>query len=69
MIKLFMIAAPIAAFLVMTVFWRRTGERKAQSPDATQSDAAAKCKKGDTSGVPVLEKALKDNKISLPPHA
>jgi hypothetical protein len=27
-----------------------------------------KCKAGDTSGIPVLEKALKDAKLDLPPR-
>jgi hypothetical protein len=30
--------------------------------------AADKCKAGDTSGIPVLEHALKDAKIELPAH-
>jgi hypothetical protein len=41
---------------------------RGQTPDASQSAAAAKCKNGDTSGIPVLEKALQDNKITLPPR-
>ena len=35
--------------------------------EATAADAMAKCKAGDTAtGIPVLEKALKDAKATLP---
>lgn len=41
---------------------------RGQTPDAIVADAAAKCKAGNPSGIPILEKALKDNKIDLPPR-
>jgi hypothetical protein len=31
-------------------------------------EAMAKCKAGDASGIPVLEKALTDQKVTLPPR-
>jgi hypothetical protein len=37
--------------------------------DAVVADAMAKCKAGDTAtGIPILEKFLKDNKVTLPPR-
>ena len=37
--------------------------------DSAQAVAIAKCKAGDTAaGIPVLEKALKDAKVTLPPR-
>jgi hypothetical protein len=38
-----------------------------QSPQVAQETAIQSCKTGDTgSGIPVLEKALRDNKMTLP---
>jgi hypothetical protein len=35
----------------------------------TEADAMAKCAAGDTAtGIPILEKALKDAKVTLPPR-
>jgi hypothetical protein len=37
--------------------------------DANAADAMAKCKAGNTAvGIPILEKVLKDNKVTLPPR-
>ena len=44
----------------------RHGGANDQNIDARM--AADKCMKGDTSGIPVLEHALKDAKIELPAH-
>jgi len=43
------------------------GGRQPQSLDARA--AVEKCKAGDTTGIPVIEKALKDAKIDLPPRS
>jgi hypothetical protein len=44
----------------------------AQSADAKYcqalADDVAKCQAGDTSGIPVIERALKDAKVELPPR-
>jgi hypothetical protein len=40
----------------------------ANDQDSGARIAADKCMKGDTSGIPVLEHALKDAKIDLPAH-
>jgi hypothetical protein len=37
-------------------------------PNATVPVAMTKCQGGDYSGIPVLEQALKDNKVTLPPR-
>ena len=38
-----------------------------QSPQAAQETAIASCKAGNpAAGIPVLEKALRDNKVTLP---
>jgi hypothetical protein len=37
--------------------------------DAIAADAMAKCKAGDTAaGIPILEKFLKEGKVTLPPR-
>jgi hypothetical protein len=38
------------------------------TPNAEVPTAVAKCQAGDTSGIPVIEKALKDAKVELPPR-
>jgi hypothetical protein len=38
------------------------------SPNAEVPIAVAKCQAGDTSGIPVIEQALKDAKVDLPPR-
>lgn len=43
------------------------GKQGMQPQSAEARVAAERCKAGDTSGVPVLEKALEDAKIDLPP--
>jgi len=43
------------------------GGRQPQSLDARA--AIEKCKAGDLTGIPVIEKALKDAKIDLPPRS
>jgi hypothetical protein len=43
------------------------GGRQPQSLDARA--AIEKCKAGDMTGIPVIEKALKDAKIDLPPRS
>ena len=44
-----------------------SGKREDQNIDARL--AVDKCKAGDTSGIPALEKALKDAKLDLPPRS
>jgi hypothetical protein len=45
----------------------REQQHRGQMLDATIGTAIAKCKAGDTAtGIPVLEKALKDAKVDLP---
>jgi hypothetical protein len=39
-----------------------------QSQSVAAKDGVEKCKKGDTSGIPAIEKALKDAKFDLPPR-
>jgi hypothetical protein len=41
---------------------------KGATPSGAIADARAQCAAGNTAGIPVLEKALKDNKINLPPR-
>ena len=38
------------------------------TPNAAVPTAIAQCQAGDTSGIPVIEKALKDAKVDLPPR-
>jgi hypothetical protein len=46
--------------------YREVSSFQSDSPEAV---AMAKCKAGDTAaGIPVLEKALKDAKVPLPPR-
>jgi hypothetical protein len=46
--------------------WREIG---VASTDATVPEAINQCNQGNTAaGIPVLEKVLKDNKVSLPPR-
>jgi hypothetical protein len=41
----------------------------ASQEDAVAADAMAKCKAGNTAaGIPVLEKFLKEGKVTLPPR-
>jgi hypothetical protein len=43
--------------------------KRGQQPQSVDAQAAvAKCKTGDTSGIPAIEKALKDAKFDLPPR-
>ena len=43
--------------------------KKGQQPQGVDAQAGvAKCKTGDTSGIPAIEKALKDAKFVLPPR-
>jgi hypothetical protein len=43
--------------------------KKGQQPQSVDAQAAVeKCKTGDTSGIPGIEKALKDAKFDLPPR-
>jgi len=44
-------------------------KRRAQNPDATINTAIAQCGSGQAaSAIPVLEKALRDAKVDLPPR-
>ncbi|MCA0302611.1 MAG: hypothetical protein LCH95_09395 [Proteobacteria bacterium] len=44
------------------------GSKRGRQPQSLESRAAAdKCRAGDASGIPGLEKALLDAKIDLPP--
>jgi hypothetical protein len=45
--------------------YRKTIARES-TPNAEVPVAIAKCQAGDTSGIPVIEKALKDSKVELP---
>ena len=38
------------------------------TPNAAVPTAIAQCQAGDTSGIPVIERALKDAKVDLPPR-
>ena len=68
-------ALPFAAMAAMTdaqycealsVEYRKLNTQAASGP---QADAMAQCKAGNTAaGIPVLEKALKDAKVTLPPR-
>jgi hypothetical protein len=43
--------------------------KKGQQPQGVDAQAGvAKCKAGDTTGIPAIEKALKDAKFDLPPR-
>lgn len=43
--------------------------KRGQQPQSLDTRVAAeKCKAGDTSGIPVLEQALKNARIDLPPR-
>jgi hypothetical protein len=43
--------------------------KKGEQPQNLNAKAGVeKCKVGDTSGIPAIEKALKDAKYDLPPH-
>ena len=43
--------------------------KRGQQPQNLDTRAAVeKCKVGDSSGIPVIEKALQNAKIDLPPH-
>jgi len=44
-------------------------QRGAQPPTAAVSGAASKCDTAPGESIPVLEKALKDAKVALPPRA
>ena len=44
-------------------------KRRAQNPDATMNNAIAECSTGKAAhAIPVLEKALQDAKVDLPPR-
>jgi hypothetical protein len=44
-------------------------KHRAQNPDATVNNAIAQCGSGNAaSAIPVLEKALRDAKVELPPR-
>ncbi len=44
-------------------------QKRGESPQTVSSKVAVeKCKAGDPSGIPDIEKALKDAKIDLPPR-
>jgi hypothetical protein len=71
-----MALAPFAAFgqsadakycQALSDLYRRTSP-KDSTPDAEVPAAMAKCQAGDMSGIPVLEKALTDGKVTLPPR-
>jgi hypothetical protein len=69
------IALPFAAFAqsadaryceALSVEYRKINTA---SDSGAAADAMANCKAGNTAaGIPVLEKALKDQKVSLPPR-
>ena len=47
-----------------------TDARRAQNPDATMNNAIAQCSSGNAANaIPVLEKALQDAKVDLPPRS
>jgi hypothetical protein len=43
-------------------------KRGNQPQNVATKDGVEKCKTGDTSGIPAIEKALKDAKFDLPPR-
>jgi hypothetical protein len=44
-------------------------QKKGEAPqNLTAKVGVEKCKAGDTSGIPAIEKALKDAKLDLPPR-
>jgi hypothetical protein len=66
------IALPFAAMAALTdaqycealsVEYRKLNSQATSGPEA---DAMAQCKAGNMAGIPVLEKALKDGKATLP---
>jgi hypothetical protein len=72
----FALALPVAAFAqsadakycqALADLYRTTSAHDA-TPNAEVPIAVAKCQAGDTSGIPVIEKALKDAKVELPPR-
>ena len=71
-----MVLAPLAAFgqsadakycQALADSYRKTNS---QNMDAAVPEAINQCNKGNTAaGIPVLEKALKDAKVALPPRS
>jgi hypothetical protein len=58
-----------AAYCQALIKAYRTTVPETASPDAIVPTAIAKCNAGDTAaGIPVLEKALRDAKVTLPPR-
>jgi hypothetical protein len=44
-------------------------QKRGEQPQSLEAKAAVeKCKAGDMSGIPAIEKALKDAKLDLPPR-
>ena len=68
------IALPFAAFAQMTdadycnklSSTYRSIVMGNSTPDATVPEAMSKCSNDPASAIPILEKALKDNKVTLP---
>jgi hypothetical protein len=49
-------------------YLNQDSKRGEQPSGLAAKDGVEKCKKGDTSGIPAIEKALKDAKFDLPPR-
>jgi hypothetical protein len=62
-------AAYCAALVAKYEQYLDQSSKQGQQPQSVDAQAAvAKCKTGDTSGIPAIEKALKDAKFDLPPR-
>jgi hypothetical protein len=49
-------------------YLNQDSKRGEQPQNLATKDGVEKCKKGDTSGIPAIEKALKNAKFDLPPR-
>jgi hypothetical protein len=49
-------------------YLNQDSKRGDQPQSLAAKDGVEKCKTGDTSGIPAIEKALKDAKFDLPPR-
>lgn len=76
LIACFALTLPVTAFAqsadakycqALADVYRKTSAHDA-TPNAGVPIAVAKCQAGDTSGIPVIEKALRDAKVEIPPR-
>ena len=62
-------AAYCAALVAKYEQYLDQGYKRGNQPqNVATKDGVEKCKTGDTSGIPAIEKALKDAKFDLPPR-